>query len=128
MRIIVVSHPSILDINRRLYIELAKCNHQVMLVVPSRWKNEFGKRPLQPEPLADSATGNVSLRCCRVAMAGRIACQFYLLTPWIDLARWRPDIVFIDEEPWSLATVQWALFARLMRCPLVAWTHENRMR
>lgn len=76
MRILVVSHPSILDVNRRIYVELAKANHQVMLVVPSRWKNDFGRRPLRPEPLSDSATGNVSLRACRVVMAGKKMCHW----------------------------------------------------
>ena len=128
MRILAISHSAILEVNRELFAELGRRGHRVMLVVPSRWKNDFGAWPLQPEPLRDSGGGRLSVQACQVIMYGRTAFQFYLSASYANLLRWRPDVVFIDEEPWSLATLQWAAFARIVRSPFIVRTNENRLR
>ncbi len=128
VRILAVSHSAILEVNRELFAELGRRGHRVMLVAPLRWKNDFGSRPLQPEPLGDNGAGRLSVQTCQVIMYGRTAFQFYLSAAYANLLRWRPDVVFIDEEPWSLATLQWATFARLTRSPFIVRTNENRLR
>lgn len=128
MRMIAVSHAAILDINRRLFVELAQRGHQVLLVVPSRWSSDFGGHPLQPEPLANSSDKRLLLRVCRLVMAGKTALQLYLPGSWLALARWRPNVVFIDEEPWSFAALQWVLCAKLARASIIVYTKENRER
>ncbi len=128
MRIIAISHSAILDINRRLFVDLAERGHQVLLVCPSHWKNDFGDRPLRSQPLSTTVDGHLELRTIRINMAGNTALQCYLPLDVLALTRWRPDVVFIDEEPWSLAALQWTLLARLARCPFVVRTNENRLR
>jgi len=125
---IAVSHAAILDINRRLFVELAQRGHRVLLAVPSHWNNDFGSCPLQPEPLAHPSDKRLLLRVCRLVMAGKTALQLYLPGSWPMLARWRPNIVFIDEEPWSFAALQWVLCAKLARASIIVYTKENRER
>jgi len=128
VRILAVSHSAILDVNRPLWMELARRGHHVRLVVPSRWKNDYGTQPLRPEPLLDDAGGRLSLRVGRAAMTGHTAFQCYAPAVIARMAVWRPNVIFIDEEPWSLATLQWAALAALLDCPLAVWTMENRQR
>jgi len=128
MRVLAVSHAAILSINRPFWTELARRGHRVCLVVPTRWRNDYGSRPLRPEPLADSAGGLLSLQPCRAAMPGSTALQCYTPMAVARLAAWRPDIIFIDEEPWSLATLQWTALAAALRRPVALRTEENRRR
>ncbi len=128
MRLLAVSHSAILDVNRRLFVELARHGHQVLLVTPSRWRNDFGALPLRAEPLSYHGDKRLALRVTPVFLYGKTAFQTYPFSPYLDLPRWQPDVVYIDEEPWSIATLQWATQARRAHCPFIVRTNENRLR
>lgn len=128
MRLLAISHSAILDVNRPLFYQLAQRGHRVLLVVPSRWKNDYGTGYLAPVPLATGARDRVALRSLAVRRFRQTSIHVYTAPALVHLARWRPDVVFIDEEPWSVAATQWLAVARLARAPVIVHTEENRER
>ncbi len=128
MRLLAVSHAAILDVNRPLFAELARRGHHVLLVTPDRWKNDYGDEPLRVQPLATDENRRLTLSSGAVLKAGSTAFQCYLPLAWPFLMRWRPDIMLVIEEPWSIATLQWTLCARLLGVHVIVRTEENRLR
>jgi glycosyltransferase involved in cell wall biosynthesis len=103
-KILVLSHAGVLEVNRAVFQELARFFEvDVTLIVPREWKGDLisdlhfepreGDRSLRVFPLPVAFSGNGSL-------------FFYRSSLRRVLAGWKPDLVFLDEEPWSLAALQ----------------------
>lgn len=120
-KVLVVSHPSVLAVNRALYQELSRIpKWDVQMIVPKSWRGdlirdlEFHREDsddkIQIEPLPVNFSGNGSLFFYRAMLALRIR-------------RIQPDFIFLDEEPWSLSALQLA-FASGGR-PFSFYTKQN---
>ena len=119
-KLLVLSHAGVLEVNRAVFQELARLDLDVTMVVPREWNGDLirnlrfeardSDRPLQVIPLP-------------VAFSGRGSLFFYRSSLRRALAGWEPDLIFLDEEPWSLAALQ----ARLAfpRTELWFFTKEN---
>lgn len=104
-----------------MFQELARfCEVDVTMVVPRAWKGDLisdlrfepreGDRALRVLPLPVAFSGNGSL-------------FFYRSSLRHVLAGWEPDLVFLDEEPWSLAALQ--TFLEFPRATIWFFTKEN---
>lgn len=119
-RLLVVSHPAVLPVNQLVYAELAKRGWSVDLVVPGRWRHEYG--PLTPEPLPAFV--------CRfhrlpIAFPGRAQRHAYVTSPSRMLRRKRPDVVFLEQEAFSVAALQWGRAAHRLGIPFGVQADEN---
>ncbi len=101
MKALVVSHSCATAANQRLFARLAAATGwDVTLVVPARWRDEFGNT-LDQEPVTGLTVHKIP-----VLPNGNIILHGYLI-------RWRPflergafDIVYVQHEPYAAATSQ----------------------
>src|SRR5438270_11672355 len=102
-RLLVISHPAVLPVNQLVYAELMKLGWVVDVVVPSRWNHEYGA--LTPESLPA-----LTERFHRfpVVLAGRPQRHAYLVRPTLALRRFHPDVVFLEQEAFSVSALQWS--------------------
>lgn len=120
MKVFVVSHSSVVDRFRRKWTELARRpGIELTVLVPSAWPE--GGQPVRP--VADAATPYRIIRT-RPVFRGVHALHFYPLLPYY-LARYRPDLLHIEEEPWNVVTVQAAVLGTLLGARVVFFTWEN---
>jgi glycosyltransferase involved in cell wall biosynthesis len=109
-RLLAISHPAVVNVNQEVYRELQRRGWEVTLVVPSHWRSEYSQRTMTPQPLAGLEH---DLRPTPVALAGRPQRHFYLTRRGTLCARARPDVAFVEAEPYSISATQWGeIFAR----------------
>lgn len=103
MRLLVVSHSCATAANQRLYGELeALTGWKITLAIPASWKDEFGNA-LDEKPWAGFG-GRV--RKIPVLANGNIILHVYR-TAWGSwLKRERFDAIYMNHEPYALATAQ----------------------
>ena len=122
MRVAVISHACVVDVNQRLYEELARRDDiELLLIAPATWRASTGKRvgfralpgaPYQTHPLPVWGSGQISLHWYRG------------LGP--VLRRFDPDLIYLDEEPYSLPAWQTLRLARALHKPL-AFVHTQNI-
>jgi glycosyltransferase involved in cell wall biosynthesis len=109
-RLLAISHPAVVNVNQEVYRELQRRGWEVTIVVPSRWRSEYSQRAMTPQPLPGLEH---ALRPTPIALAGRPQRHFYLARCGALCARARPDVAFVEAEPYSLSATQWGeTFAR----------------
>jgi glycosyltransferase involved in cell wall biosynthesis len=125
MKVFAISHSSVVARFRRKWDELAKrADVDLTLLVPRSWP-EAGTHVSYPgeRGVAESrAAYRIVSR--RTPFTGIHALHFHPLL-LADMARARPDIVHIEEEPWNLGTLHAACLARLLGARVIFFTWEN---
>jgi glycosyltransferase involved in cell wall biosynthesis len=102
MKLLVVSHPCSVPSNQELYARVeAQTGWDVTLVVPSRWRHEYGY--LRPSRWPGFEGTIVPVR---VALAGNIPLHFYATSLQRLFHRERPDVIYVHHEPYGVATAQ----------------------
>jgi glycosyltransferase involved in cell wall biosynthesis len=108
--LLVISHPAVVNVNQEVYRELARRGWDVTIVLPSRWRHEYSHAALRPEALEGM---HGALRPTPVILPGRPQRHLYLTSCRLQCTRSRPQVGFVEAEPYSLATMQWSrVFAR----------------
>jgi glycosyltransferase involved in cell wall biosynthesis len=121
-RLLVVSHPAVLGVNQEPYRELARRGWEVKVVVPSRWRHDFAEGLLEPEVLDGMEDAVLPTR---VALAGRPQRHLYLTRCRSLCARPRPDVAFLEAEPFSLTAIQWSRALAGLGIPFGVQCDEN---
>lgn len=124
VRIAVVSHACVVDVNRRLFHEL--CRHQdleLLMVAPRRWRTSTGLVvdfcPVEGARFAS--------RPLPVIGSGQISLHLYRgLAP--VLRAFAPDVVYLDEEPYSLPACQVLRICRRLDLPLCFKSEQNLLK
>jgi glycosyltransferase involved in cell wall biosynthesis len=112
--VVVVSHAGVLSANRGVYGELGSRGVDVEMVVPSRWRDEYAPGGFDAGGPAGLA-GHV--HPTRVVGQGRPQRHAYLTRTSKVLASLHAGTVLIEEEPFSLAALQWSRAARRRGLP-----------
>lgn len=122
MKVLFISHSSVVASYQQKLCEMAKDEQmEVHLLVPRRW-NEANRDVEASGPLS----GAITLHVEDAYLIGRIAGYFF--RPWAvaQLARHiRPDIIHIEEEPWSIACWQGVRAATAVGAAIVVFSWEN---
>ncbi len=118
----MVSHPAVVDINQEVYRELARRGWALTIVVPSRWRHEYSQTDVTPRAL-QGLEGSLLAR--PVALRGRPQRHFYLTSCRSICARARPDVAFVEAEPYALAAAQWARVLARLDIPFGVQCYEN---
>ena len=121
-RLLVVSHPAVLPVNQLVYAELQRRGIQVTLVTPAQWKHEYAPSAFAAAALPELRSAHLPLA---VALAGRPQRHFYLTSARRLLRRLRPQVVFLEQEPFSLSAAQWAFASRRAHVPFGVQIAEN---
>jgi L-malate glycosyltransferase len=126
LNLLIVSHSCASPVNQHLYAEVERATGwNITLVVPSNWRNEYGKVvggerwPTfegQLIPLPVFRSGDIILHGYRAAMA-RV------------LRHVNPDAIYVNHEPYALATAQvfWAN-RRTVRRPIGFYSCQNLLK
>jgi glycosyltransferase involved in cell wall biosynthesis len=122
VRLLVVSHPAVLDVNQEVYRELSRRGWHLELVVPSRWRHEYSHADVTPKALAGLES---TLRPTRIAFAGRPQRHVYLTSARAICRRYRPDVAFLEAEAYALAAAQWGRALRRLGIPFGVQCYEN---
>jgi glycosyltransferase involved in cell wall biosynthesis len=121
-RLLVISHPAVVSVNQEVYRELMRRGWDVTIVVPSRWRHEYSTADIAPQAL-DGMEGH--LHPTRVALRGRPQRHFYLANCSSLCARFRPDVAFVEAEPFSLSAAQWRRAFVARGVPFGVQCYEN---
>jgi AraC-like DNA-binding protein len=117
MKLLYVSKALVVAAYRDKIRELAR-SVSVTAVIPDRW----GRTPIEPSPPDVPEPRRV-----RVRLAGHNHLHCYPgARQWLD--RVGPDLVHIDEEPYSLVTLQLALHCSRRGTPFVFFAWQNLTR
>lgn len=123
-RLAVISHSAVLEINQAVYRVLAAAHPELelRLIVPQRWRNSLTRgKWLQ-------AAGREGVRPLPVRLAGQINLHWY--GPGLEraLRAFRPEVLLVIEEPYSLAAGQATRLARKLGTRLAVYTNQNLLR
>jgi glycosyltransferase involved in cell wall biosynthesis len=120
--LLAVSHPSVISVNQEVYRELQERGWQVTIVLPSRWRSEYSQKDFSPQVLDGMQT---TLRRTPVALRGRPQRHFYLANCRALTKSIRPDVAFVEAEPFSLAATQWGRALERLGVPFGVQCAEN---
>ena len=123
MRVLVISHSAVVDIYRQKFHILAQLGCEIHLVLPPAWPE--GNRWITA-PSIDEESG-IFIHELKAGGLGRVG-GFYLKGIKALITRLKPNIIHLEEEPFSL--VAWQVFrqARWQSIPIVFFTWENILR
>ncbi|MBA2440381.1 MAG: glycosyltransferase family 4 protein, partial [Thermoleophilaceae bacterium] len=119
-RLLVVSHPAVLPVNQLVYAELAERGWRVDIVVPDHWEHEYGH--ITPEPLPALAA---CFHRLPIVFGHRPQRHLYRARPLHLLRQLRPDVLFLEQEPFSAVGLQWGLAAHRAGLPFGVQAAEN---
>ena len=104
LKILIASHACANFLNQRLFALAAEQRDwRVTMVIPSRWKNEYGKR-LEAQLLPGFKADLIQ---APMFMNGSVPLHAYLMNASKLLRRVQPDVVYSHNEPYALSTIQW---------------------
>jgi len=121
-RVLLASHTYTAPINRA---KLAALSEHVTLtaIIPQRWPDTLFTLAAQPE------AARYALHPLPTLFAGRVLRYVFSLPALGNLLRQvRPDLVYVEAEPASLALAQFAALKRWHRFRLIGFTWENTPR
>jgi glycosyltransferase involved in cell wall biosynthesis len=121
-RLLVVSHPAVVSVNQEVYRELARRGWEVTIVLPDRWRHEYSDVDVLPQALEGMES---TLRPTRIALRGRPQRHFYLTNCAARCADARPDVAFLEAEPFSLPAAQWGFTLSRLGTPFGVQSYEN---
>jgi glycosyltransferase involved in cell wall biosynthesis len=122
MNLLAVSHSCVVETNQRIYSQLERELSRVDLVVPRRWFHEHSQGPLVPRR---SRTFGGRVLALPVLRPGSVQLHVYAASASRMLRQLRPDLLYIEEEPYSLAAVQWVTAASRCGIPAVFYNAQN---
>ncbi len=123
VRVLMVSHAYVVGANQTKPAELAKIPALTMgVVAPSRWKGE-----VEHYVLEGAISPSSHLFSYPVFFSGHIGAHCYSPFAFLQLRRFDPDIIHIEEEPWSVSAWQVMLATKLLRLrsKVIFFTWEN---
>ena len=123
LRVLFISHAYVVGVNQGKLNAIAETgNVEVGVLTPSNWKALEWNRLL---PL-ENPYPKLHLYSAPVAFTGKGGAHLY--APW-DLWRvlndFKPDILQVEEELFSLSTFELAIWSRLTETPMVVFGWEN---
>jgi glycosyltransferase involved in cell wall biosynthesis len=121
-RLLVISHPAVVNVNQEVYRELRRRGWAVTIVVPSRWRHEYSRESVRPQALDGMET---SLRPTAVAFPGRVQRHVYLTRCRSVCVRANPQVAFVEAEPYALSATQWGRALKRLDIPFGVQCYEN---
>ncbi len=124
-RLLVVSHACVTPVNQLLFVALEEEYPQleITVLVPGNWKNEYtGKNwDIQLHPRFKGRLVKLP-----VWISGHISLHFYRRDLEDLLDQFRPNWIYLDEEPWAVVTQQVArINMSRYKAPFLFHTNQN---
>ena len=115
IKILVLSHVSILKPYRRKFEEIAKRFDDVRLrvITPTQWRENFQDIVFESDTSVSSRYEDFGCPICFSGYTSRFLYTRGIVTHFRDF---KPDIIHFEEEPWSMCALQMLLLKKLF-CP-----------
>lgn len=129
MKVLVVSHACVVDVNQQLFAELAKFGDlEIALVIPSVFNTDL-RGKLKFSVLSNFDGKIFAMRplfAGKNRLLGNKGMHLYFYPYWWKPVReFKPDIIHIDEEPWSLSALQFALSGAKTKAKILFCSFQN---
>jgi glycosyltransferase involved in cell wall biosynthesis len=126
LRVLFISHTYVVGVNQGKLKAIADTGEvEVALLAPSNWQALEWKRVIKLEtPFLEIKTYSAP-----VLFSGRVGAHIY--NPWKIwqvINDFKPDVIQVEEEIFSLCAFEAAFWARLFRKPMVVFGWENQLR
>ncbi len=121
-RALIVSHSCTTTINQKVYVDLQDIlGWDLTLVIPKQWKDEFGNR------LDGGLVEGLNGRLIKIPVIpnGNIVLHHYLRDAARVIAEEQPDLIYINHEPYAVATWQWARASVKAKIPYGIYSCQN---
>lgn len=123
IRVLFISHAYVVGVNQGKLNAIAQTGKVVVgLLAPSNWKSPEWNRQLpleRPYP-------NLHLYSAPVVFSGRGGAHMYApWSIWQAVNDFKPDLIQIEEEVFSLSTFEVAIWSRISDIPIVVFGWEN---
>ncbi|MBT9314739.1 glycosyltransferase [Leptothoe spongobia TAU-MAC 1115] len=121
LRALFISHTYVVGINQGKLAAITD-KAEVGLLTPETWCSQGWERVLSLE----TPFSNITMFPSKVLFSGRGgAYVFNPLRIWQVIRQFKPDVLQVEEEVFSLCTLQLAICSRLLGLPLVIFGWEN---
>ncbi len=129
MKVLIVSHACVVDVNQELFAELAKFGDlEIALVIPSVFNTDL-RGKLKFSVLSNFDGKIFAMRplfAGKNRLLGNKGIHLYFYPYWWKPVReFKPDIIHIDEEPWSLSALQFALSGARIGAKILFCSFQN---
>ncbi len=123
--LLVVSHPAVLATNQTVFALLRREGVDVHVVTPSVWRHDYSPEAFVPETSPDLVGVHTLLP---VRGVGKPQRHRYRSGVGAVLDQLQPDVVYLEEECFSLSADQWARACRHRGVPygVQAWENLDR--
>jgi glycosyltransferase involved in cell wall biosynthesis len=121
-RALIVSHSCVVPANQSVFAYLADQGWRLDLVVPRHWVHEYASSPVAARSLEGS---KVTMHTVATAFTGQPQRHFYLARCSSLLREFRPQVVFLEEESFSVPALQWGTACWRARIPFGVHSYEN---
>ena len=126
LRVLFISHTYVVGVNQGKLKAIADTGEvEVALLAPSNWQALEWKRIIKLEtPFPEIKTYSTP-----VLFSGRVGAHIY--NPWKIwqvINDFKPDVIQVEEEIFSLSALEVAFWAKLCRKPMVVFGWENQLR
>ena len=125
LRTLFVSHTYVVGINQgKLDAIASNKNVEVGLLVPEKWK----ARGWSQIHNLEETCSNIKYYPAKVFFNGRNGAYIYSLKSLLHAVKdFKPDLIQIEEEVFSLSTFEIAIWAKFTNTPLVVFVWENML-
>lgn len=122
LKVLIVSHAYVVGVNQGKLKAIAETGVEIGLLAPSNWKASEWNRLI---PL-ETPYSNIRIYSAPVLFSGRGGAHIYAPWKlWQVLNDFRPDIVQVEEEVFSLCAFEFAIWSQLTGKPLAIFGWEN---
>ena len=122
MRIMAVSHPCVTDVNQQFYAELEALGHEIQLIVPSNFRHAYASTPVA---VTRWRTFNGEIRQRHIGLSSSIPLHFYTTSLRPLIRNFNPDVLYVEEEPYSLSAWQAFYASRGLSMKRIIYSAQN---
>ena len=126
LRVLFIGHTYVVGVNQGKLKAIADTGEvELALLAPSNWQALEWDRPLELE----TPFPQIRIYPAPVWFSGRVGAHIY--NPWKIwqvINDFKPDVIQVEEEIFSLCALEVAVWAKLARKPMVVFGWENQLR
>jgi glycosyltransferase involved in cell wall biosynthesis len=123
MRILIVSHSCITPVNQEVYIHLQNLpDTEVAVLTPENWVSDINGEHVHTKLHPDL---NFPLWQAPVFRPGQVWQHGYTKLPIAKIKQFKPDVMLLSQEPWSVVGWQMRRLANQLKIPFAFQTNQN---
>ena len=122
-RVLLISHAYVTGVNQGKLAAIADTQEaEVGLIAPTQWRAVGWRKRLKLETPYD----NIRVYPVNIRFSGRVGAFFYQpWQAWQAIQDFKPDLLHVEQEVFSVAAMEFGMIARITGIPMVVFGWEN---